>query len=326
MCQATDRHTEGGCEGSGGGGTSCGVLGHARLDDAAQVRRDRAGQRRDGIVDVRESRRDGRAGVERLAPGEHLVPHDTERVDVARAGRRPAEGLLGSEVVRRAEHLTGAGVPGAVDGAGDAEVGELDPALGREQDVGRLDVAVHDAGGVRGGQGQRSLSEDRAGLLRRHRAAGDELRERLSLDELHHEVGVAAVLAVVVDRRDVGMRQGCGMPCLIPEAVGERRLARGVRAHDLDGDLTAEDGVARLPDVPHPAGRDGFGQGVAVAQNHAFVGVHLSTASMTALATGPPSSPPAASLPALPPSSTTTATATFGSFAGAKEVNHACGA
>ena len=47
---------------------------------------------------------------------------------------------------------------------------------------------------------------------------------------------------------------------------------------------------------------------------------------MTALAIGAATRPPAASLPALPPSSTTTATATLGSLDGAKPVNQACGA
>ena len=47
---------------------------------------------------------------------------------------------------------------------------------------------------------------------------------------------------------------------------------------------------------------------------------------MTALAMGAATRPPKASLPALPPSSTTTATATLGLSAGAKEMNHAWGA
>ena len=47
---------------------------------------------------------------------------------------------------------------------------------------------------------------------------------------------------------------------------------------------------------------------------------------MTSRAMGAATRPPLASLPASPPSSTITATATFGSSAGAKEVNHACGA
>ena len=63
------------------------------------------------VVDLRDGRRDGRAHVERLAAGDHLVRHDAERVDVARRGRRLAEGLLRADVVGRAEHLAGEGVP-----------------------------------------------------------------------------------------------------------------------------------------------------------------------------------------------------------------------
>ena len=45
---------------------------------------------------------------------------------------------------------------------------------------------------------------------------------------------------------------------------------------------------------------------------------------MTALAIGPAVRPPPASSPALPPSSTMTATAIWGLSAGANDVNHAC--
>ena len=58
--------------------------------------------------------------------------------------------LLGRDVGRRAEHLAGLGdllFPGE---AGDAEVADPEPVAVVEQQVGRLDVAVHDPGGVRG--------------------------------------------------------------------------------------------------------------------------------------------------------------------------------
>src|SRR5207248_2203960 len=48
-------------------------------------------------------------------------------------------------------------------------------------------------------------------------------------------------------------------------------------------------------------------------------------ASMTALAIGAATLPPVASLPRLPPFSTTTATTMCGSWAGANPTNHACG-
>ena len=93
------------------------------------------------------------------------------RVEV---GGRPddlAARLLGREVLRRADdradlgHLRGAG-------AGDAEVGDLEPAVGRDDDVVRLDVAVHDAVVVGEAQRREDLRReaDRAVRLERRRA------------------------------------------------------------------------------------------------------------------------------------------------------------
>src|SRR5665647_234094 len=74
------------------------------------------------------------------------------------------------------------------------------------------------------------------------------------------------------------------------------------------------------------AAGDALGQVVTVTQDRAWGGVHgFSTASMTWRAIGAATLPPNASLPAFPPFSTTTATATFGSLAGANAVNQACG-
>ena len=56
---------------------------------------------------------------------------------------RLAAGLLGGHVLRRAGHDAALRQAGVVGGAGQAEVGELDPLDAvLQQDVGRLDVAV----------------------------------------------------------------------------------------------------------------------------------------------------------------------------------------
>ena len=87
--------------------------------------------------------------VERRSAGEQFVQDDAQRVDVG--GRRRLGPLddLRRHVVRRPEDGPGRGHARAVEQAGDAEVGEAgpDPAVegGREQDVVRLEVPVHDA-------------------------------------------------------------------------------------------------------------------------------------------------------------------------------------
>ena len=79
---------------------------------------------------------------------------------------RLAAGLLGGHVVRRAGHDAALGQAGVVGGAGQAEVGELDPLDAvLQQDVGRLDVAVDQALGVGGGQAGGGLHADPQDLL-----------------------------------------------------------------------------------------------------------------------------------------------------------------
>ena len=95
-----------------------------------------------------------------------------------RGGRRVPARLLGREVLHRAHDLAGRGERHLVGDAGDAEVGDLDPAVGRDQQVARLDVAVHEAGGVRGLQGGRGLGDDVEHLVGREHALALEDRAR----------------------------------------------------------------------------------------------------------------------------------------------------
>ena len=59
-----------------------------------------------------------------------------------RGSTAAAHRLLGGDVVGGAEDAAGGGHPVLLELARDAEVGQLRPALGVDQDVLRLDVAV----------------------------------------------------------------------------------------------------------------------------------------------------------------------------------------
>ena len=69
-------------------------------------------------------------GLERRLAGEHLVEQDAERVDVRAGVDVLAHRLLGRDVVGGAEHPARLGEPVGLERAGDAEVGDLRPALG----------------------------------------------------------------------------------------------------------------------------------------------------------------------------------------------------
>ena len=111
-----------------------------------------------------------RRPLERAAAAEHLVEDRAEREEIRAVIRRPAEHLLGRHVAHRAEDGPRLGQPclrfrrSAARAAASGrqlprqpEVEDLDAAvLGHEQVVG-LEIAVHDALVVRGGQALRDL-------------------------------------------------------------------------------------------------------------------------------------------------------------------------
>ena len=256
---------QGGGEGRAVGEAVGRVLGERRADDGAQVGRDPVGQLGDGVAHVRERGRDGGGGVEGTLADEALVGHDPEGVDVGGGHGGAALGLLGREVLRRAHHLAGLGQRHALGGPGDAEVGDLHPTVGRDEQVGRLHVAVHDAGGVRGADGVGGLREEAPHRVGVHRAAGpDQVRQRLAVDQLHHQVGprhVRAVaglrgLAEVEDRGDVGVVQRRRVVGLGLEPGPEGGVVGVLRLEQLHRDRAAERGVARAPHLAHAARRD----------------------------------------------------------------------
>ena len=75
------------------------------------------------LADLLERDRDGAVAVERHAPGEHLVEHDADRVEVGLLADRVALRLLGREVLRGAHDRPGLRHVRRA-GAGDAEVGD----------------------------------------------------------------------------------------------------------------------------------------------------------------------------------------------------------
>ena len=138
--------------------------------------------------------------------------------------------------------------------ARDAEVGQLGAPLLVDQDVLRLDVAVDHVAAVGDAEAARDL--DRVGdrLLRVERAdPPDPLLQRLSLDVLEDDVGVAAVLAGVDHRDDVGVGQLGDRPGLLAEALQLVLLLGHLAVHHLDRDRPVERVVTCQVDGRHAA-------------------------------------------------------------------------
>ena len=141
------------------------------------------------------------------AAGESVVKGAAQRVDVAphiRAAR--VQCLLRGDVVERPEghaRVRHAAVNG-VEVAGEAHVHDLGPAVGSDDDVRRLDVAVDDAALGSVAQSGGNLDHVANALGRRDRTAPvDQLPEVLALDELEGDEVEPLILAAEVDAGDV---------------------------------------------------------------------------------------------------------------------------
>ena len=120
-----------------------------------------------------------------------------------------AAGLLGSHVSGRADDGAAPRLVRVVPEAfGQAEVGDLGAAVGGQENVGRLEVAVDDALAVGGVDGAGDYADGRRGLSDVLRPAADPSSEAATVDEFKPEKGETAGLANVVDPHDVGVLEG----------------------------------------------------------------------------------------------------------------------
>ena len=162
-----------------------------------------------------------------------------------------------------------------VDGASNAEVSDLHRAVGADQDVGRLHVAVHHAVAVSEGQRGRHFAGDVGGLAAGQLLLGpQDVGQGAALHVLHgHEVRIAHP-APVVDRHDVGVVQvGRGLG-LTAEALDEGRVGGVFRKEHLHGHGTVEQHVTRQEHVGHAAAPDALHYLVAVVDDRFFVTGH----------------------------------------------------
>ena len=111
-------------------------------------------------------------------------------------------------------------------GPGQAEVGDAEPPVGIEQQVGRLDVPVDQAAAVGVVETGGGLDADLHGLLRREQDPGVvDLAQAAPGQELEDQVRDAVLLAPVVDLEDVGVVEGGHGLGLGPEALEEGAVA-----------------------------------------------------------------------------------------------------
>jgi hypothetical protein len=126
-----------------------------------------------------------------------------------------------------------------------AEIQQLDDAVGRNLDVPRLQVAMNAAFFVRGFERSSDLSSNPERLGYRQRASSNPIRQRRSVHQLHHEI----VGSNVVQLADIRMIHGSDGPRFRFEAFAEPRR------RDFDRDFSVQPSVSRAIDLAHSAGR-----------------------------------------------------------------------
>lgn len=212
----------------------------------------------------------GAGGLVRHFTGEELVKNDADGVEVGRDANVFGAGEdFGSGVAGGAED-GGAFVVG-IRGGGEAEVTDLGIGVGIEEDVGGLDVAVNDVGGVGVGKSAADADDEFAGggLVDGLAVAG--VVEGLAVDQLHDDVGHAIGLSKVVDANEVGVVElghgaGLGLELFAESWVVE------FAGQELDGDGPIEGNLVGTIDGAHPAGGDEVGDFVAAEQLTQFFG------------------------------------------------------
>ena len=220
-----------------------------------------------------------RVGSRVRAPSRrHLEQDHAQAVDVRAVIHTPAEPLLRRHVGRRAPLDHGHAAPRRRRARRrarrqrhrlrHAEVEHLDRLLRRHLDIGRLQIAVHDASGVRRGERRRELPAERHHALGGQRPATQPVGKALALHVLHDDEGARLVFDDVVndgDVRVVDARRRARLlkdPCahvggrraqealqrdlaVKTRVVAEEHLAHAAATQPLDEEVRADAGAER---------------------------------------------------------------------------------
>nr|ART38290.1 F383 [uncultured bacterium] len=247
-----------------------------RLDRRRHPGRQRPRRRR-GVAQVGGDQLDA-ALSERRTSAHQLVEDAAQRVQVGAGvdlGRAGA--LLGRHVRRGPEHALGLAGAGVERQLGDAEVEHLDPLAAHhvripdDEQVGGLEVAMHDAALVGGADGAGGLAHEQDGAVERQRPGLDPVLEVVAAQLLHQQVGAVAVIADVVDLHDAGVVDAGRRPGLVEEAGDDVAVRRHLGLEHLDHGLgagldvggeedVAESTLVRRQRAVHPVPMDDLSQ------------------------------------------------------------------
>ena len=176
---------------------------------------------------------------ERHPACQHLVEDDAETVDVGPAidAVGGAGGLLGRHVVGSAGDESLLFAPRLHFVESEPEVDQHRFAVGGQEDVGRLDVAVDDLAGMRMGQGVGHRGGDPRRLRPVRAVVSQPVAEIGTVEEIGNKVDLSLVHADIMHRDDAGMPQP-GEPARFleePIRIGLRQTGARVQNFDRHG-------------------------------------------------------------------------------------------
>jgi hypothetical protein len=197
--------------------------------------------------------------VKRQPGGQHGERHAGQRVLVALEPGRLAVDLLRCRETRGPDELAGLGQGGRGVPLREAEIGQVrvvGPSRARvDEDVGGLDVPVHDARPVRRVQCRRDGRQQGHRPLRCQLPLPLDNRVQVPAgDEPHRQVKDAVLLAGRVDGDDVRVIDEGRGPRLADEPLAKPLVGGGLRHQYLQGHVAAERLVPGAVDRRHPAG------------------------------------------------------------------------
>ena len=213
-----------------------------QLIDRARQLRVGEGRRLRRLPHQRVKRAELRRRREWMASGDELVEHDAEREDVGFLRDHLASRLLRRHIGDGTEQQARFGRRRRLpDGCHlrldprQAEVEQLDVAVGAHHHVVGLDVAVHDLGGVRDRQRLRNLPRD-AKRTAHGEALPRDLAQRAAFDQFHRDVAIGIEDSGFVDRDDVRVVQRRG-----ENGFAQQTIERAVLAIRADREDAADD-------------------------------------------------------------------------------------
>ena len=136
---------------------------------------------------------------------------------------------------------------------GQSEIEHFDQAVGPHHDVFGFDVAVDDAGFVRGGERLGDLFGDVQHVAHRHLAVFDLFAQRQALDEFGGDEMLLAGMADLIDGDDVRMIERAGDFGLLLEAMHALGVPQKLFRQQLERDLAIQPCVARQVNLSHAA-------------------------------------------------------------------------